>query len=930
MYHVLDIDFRHPKVSYWKDKKINVYKGSPLLPPDLQPYRSKDFSYQRWQEDELNGMVLTPETGKTKFSLREHQVEASKKILGAYSKKERGFLEADKTGLGKALSASTMIPTPSGFKTMQNIHVGDTVIDPNGISTTVTNKFTSKAKKFFRIEFSNGFTIDADSEHRWYVTPKKTNFKKPTPTEEKKIRILKTLKFSKYLAVNDIKEIIGVRTFKKFFNFLPTYNLPDKTQVMYNDDVMERIDALLITNKSSWVQPINELVTTEYLYNEKKYENYYIKKSKPVQGYYKDNIDFYSLGYYYYQKINNNNDNIKQYMEKFNIINNDSLDSIFQLNLDSSLLKDFAMGILDYLAVKNNNTFTIKESNKSIIENVFILLSRLGYVVNLDKENEDFILSVNFNDDKFFITNIYEINKVENFYCITVDSETHSFLAGESFIPTHNTLSSLGGIALIAKNNGYGKSKKAKLLIVCKKSAIPHWRDTIHHFPIISALCRIMIINYEQLNKLLEAPATARVAKKRSTKNSRTAKSGKPLINWDYIIADESHNLKNYPNSNMSVAFSNIAQLNEPYIPGLNPFVIHCTATPGDSILHLSCMSGLIAPYIPNARNTNNITPSEWGNFLLNNDFDVKKDKSGNYSWATVPWYNAKSSDPKKRYEYERMVKQSKLNMKRDSTRIGKALTHPNAPFIMRSPKDIAGWPEQQFIPLPLGLSYQQKNLYEKLWSDFRKWLNLNPRGRENAKTNYLVESIRYRQKTSLLKVDSMIDIIKEWIDTGNQVYISCEFMDTVERYEKLLETKKIPCVSITGRNPETREENRLKFQKGEAKVVISTVVESVSYHAGESLPDGSKATMNPRISLIHSLRENVNDTIQAFGRAHRDGKNSLTYLPYFDETIDEKIISRFITKEGNLNSMLGETTNRVNLMEETFRKYAAIASYKK
>ena len=59
MYFVLDLPWgvKFPNVQYWKDRKISVYKGA-ILPAELRPYASEDFSYGRWQEDELNGIVM--------------------------------------------------------------------------------------------------------------------------------------------------------------------------------------------------------------------------------------------------------------------------------------------------------------------------------------------------------------------------------------------------------------------------------------------------------------------------------------------------------------------------------------------------------------------------------------------------------------------------------------------------------------------------------------------------------------------------------------------------------------------------------------------------------------------------------------------------------------------------------------------------------
>ena len=84
----------------WWDKNLgfHVYSGA-TLPKELRPYRSKDFSLARWCEDEINGTVMPTTPSSTRYEPRPHQVEGAQQIIRAYGDGERGFLEADGTGL---------------------------------------------------------------------------------------------------------------------------------------------------------------------------------------------------------------------------------------------------------------------------------------------------------------------------------------------------------------------------------------------------------------------------------------------------------------------------------------------------------------------------------------------------------------------------------------------------------------------------------------------------------------------------------------------------------------------------------------------------------------------------------------------------------------------------------------------------------------
>jgi hypothetical protein len=481
------------------------------------------------------------------------------------------------------------------------------------------------------------------------------------------------------------------------------------------------------------------------------------------------------------------------------------------------------------------------------------------------------------------------------------------------------TLSTLAGIVAIAKKEGFSPKKTANLLIVCPKGVIPQWRQTIHNYPLTTAVTRPLIINYQQLNKLLKAPPTARVAKKARTKNRQTARNGKPTVDWDFIIFDEAHYLKNYPSSGVSMSAASVAKLNEKYERKHSPFVIFSTATPGASPLNLSLMSGFLAPLLqPNLKEP--VTPDIWAPFLEKIGFAVKKGKSS-YSWAPLPW-KPSDGDPEKIRNYKTGVRIAKMKQRKDAQRIGRALLSPKAPFIMRSPKDIAGWPEQQTIPFPIQLTSKQQPIYEEAWTRFRDFLRLTPA--KSDPRGALVETLRYRQKSSLLKVESMIDAVEDFVEGGNQVYISCEFIETIDQYKKALTKKGIKVCEISGRTTADREKIRIQFQKGMYDVVLCTVVAGISLHSGETLPDGTKATSIPRVTIIHDIRQNNLDTEQALGRAHRDGTNSISYFPYLEKTVDEKIIQSFTNKTANMKSMLGSSLDDAEFLDRMFREAAA------
>ena len=76
-------------------------------------------------------------------------------------------------GNGKALALDTPIPTPTGWTTMGDIEVGDTVFDERGIPCRVTGAtHVMLDRPCRRVVFSDGTSIVADDQHEWLTTAK--------------------------------------------------------------------------------------------------------------------------------------------------------------------------------------------------------------------------------------------------------------------------------------------------------------------------------------------------------------------------------------------------------------------------------------------------------------------------------------------------------------------------------------------------------------------------------------------------------------------------------------------------------------------------------------------------------------------------------------------------------------------------------------
>ena len=106
--HVLDTDYQGMitatkfNATWDKSRNITTYQGP--VPPALERYRPKPYSYHETLEKRLNRDLEPIRAGSGKLIPHSHQIDASESILAAWSQNSPGFLLADSTGLGKTLS----------------------------------------------------------------------------------------------------------------------------------------------------------------------------------------------------------------------------------------------------------------------------------------------------------------------------------------------------------------------------------------------------------------------------------------------------------------------------------------------------------------------------------------------------------------------------------------------------------------------------------------------------------------------------------------------------------------------------------------------------------------------------------------------------------------------------------------------------------
>jgi hypothetical protein len=444
------------------------------------------------------------------------------------------------------------------------------------------------------------------------------------------------------------------------------------------------------------------------------------------------------------------------------------------------------------------------------------------------------------------------------------------------------TSSALEGIRLLKKTR-----KIQNVLIISPLAVVPHWRRTVADTGLAQEGIRFCVINYDRLKKLLDVPESAKTAKRTKTKNRRIAKDGVSLVNWDLIIVDESHNCKNME-AQRSKAVSKLGRYNERRENA--PFILWLSATAGQNPLELSYLSPLLAQLSQSKLSEF----KDFGAWLDEQGFHVVHEKRFN-SWS---W----SEDGREQEQ--------------DVAKMRDFLFNRKTPVALRRlPTDISGWPEILRSLQPVELSPEQWRLYEQAWTMFRKEMKLALKGKDPKAG--MVARLRFRQKSSLIRVNGTVDQVLDLLENGHQVTVSFQFIESLDAVKEQLLKHKISVSVMDGRDRDGREEQRLLFQKGINKVCLFTPTEGFSLHQNELLADGSHASNVPRSLIIHDPRYSGIQSIQIEGRQHRDGQFAQAYYMFGADTVEEDIVKTLLGRIISTKALVGDDTETIRLLEK-------------
>lgn len=358
---------------------------------------------------------------------------------------------------GKALCIDTLILTNKGFKKLLDVEKNDVIFDMHGKPTKVLYKSeVYKDRVCYDIKFSDGSVIRADENHDWLVDTKRGR-KSNARNKKKKYALLK--KSTKDLIEEGL--FLKRKDGKKETNFSIPVCGPlelEEKQLIIDPYYLGLWLGDGKSNGAVVYTQDHEVVTYLYKYADELGQHIYVE----------DFVDNKSKGYH----IRGGNSQVERNrslqakLRRLGLINNKHIPTEYKYASIYQRL-ELLRGLIDsdgYIA--EDGRFEYVTIKRRLAEDVYFLVLSLGikaslneydcklygryiskkyricFSTNLDlskidrkrKRQNVSIESIN----RRFIIDIEKVDSVP-VQCLAVDSKTHTFLAGTTLIPTHNT-----------------------------------------------------------------------------------------------------------------------------------------------------------------------------------------------------------------------------------------------------------------------------------------------------------------------------------------------------------------------------------------------------------------------------------------------------------------------------------------------------------
>jgi hypothetical protein len=209
----------------------------------------------------------------------------------------------------------------------------------------------------------------------------------------------------------------------------------------------------------------------------------------------------------------------------------------------------------------------------------------------------------------------------------------------------------------------------------------------------------------------------------------------------------------------------------------------------------------------------------------------------------------------------------------------------------------IPNFPECEIQIEPYNMDDENTKRINEIYEEMHRELKKIDKKIKNDKENELTIRLRAREKTEMIKIPLIQEMVEEALESGMSVVIFLNFSASIDALAERLNTK---CIFDGRVGDKVREQNKKDFQSNkERTIIISTSAGGVGLSLGDE--DGNY----PRLSII-SPDDSAVKMKQVMGRTTRENSKSKSVLKFvfISNTIEEMVSNNVKQKLNNLDTI--------------------------
>jgi hypothetical protein len=797
----------------------------------------------------------------------------------------KGCILADDMGLGKGLVINTLAITPNGTKRFGDLKVGDRIIGSNGKPCNITGVYPQGLKDIYKITFNDGYSITTDGSHLWTVSS--CNSGENSKNRENRYVTIST---EQMLDENLVLEQKGTgwnekrpykfRTFYKQKNGDSKWQIPIVKPIEFENNDPLPIEPYLLGlalgdgsfNKNHIRFTFHENDFDELLndldFSETKCKINCRGCSVDVGNYLfelkledKRSDTKFIPDIYKYGSIENRLAILQGLMDTDGHCmksNNDEFNGTEYCTVSERLADDVAEIVhsLGGIVRKKSKIGKYKKEDGTVVE------CKKAYRLNIKLPEQFNPFRLKRKADQYnppkkykigrYIKNIEPCGQGET-VCIAVDAPDKLYVT-EHAIVTHNTTQSI--IAAL-------ESGANKILVVTTASSKINWEREINVFSDDVVIiddnkwkdAKFTIINFDKLKNF------------HTIKGTEKDKKQKPLIrdlvnsNFDLVIVDEAHYLKNHESIRGKIMVDLVTESNIERVWLL-------TGTP-----------------VANR-------PMDFFNLLKM----IKSPLADNWKYYAVRYCGAKRF-----FKTLKSGNRKQIWITDGASNLDELSVKTKNYILRRMKTDVLDMPDKIVTPVYHRLTLDERKIYDGLWDQYLIDREAKGKKTEDLQKD-LIELIFLRQFIAKMAIPYTIEMVEDAIDLGKKVIIFTTFNDEQDilysHFEKI-------AVRHNGSMSEKNKQRSVDGFQNDSKIKV---------FIGNIDSAGVAITLTEATVVIFNSFSWVTGTNeQAEDRSYRIGqKNNVNiYYQLFDDTISLRMWETLKRKKHVINKVLGDENNK-------------------